>query len=391
MPRDVSVGRYPFLRQMRAFQLLQAARIALSPGSIAISMAATFLFFVAHWLAGDVVRTADSVNVPPITVQQTSTGELIESHVALPNRSQIVARAFTLQSFLWPWTSVFHPARTILSSDVSWGYRTKALFSFAFALGLWSLAGTVICRRAAILFGGHRESSIQAALQYSVRRWYSAIMAPLTPLFATLIAGLLIAIIGLIGRLPWVGQAWLLLSSPVILILAGAMAFLLLVTTVGWPLMVAAVATDDCDSFGALSRAYSGMTSKPWYVLSFIAVSFGAGTVLMSLAHLFADTTIWCALSSAAWGSGNERATSALFSPLSFLLRLAVGAVGSSFFWSAATISYLLLRQQVDGVPIDTVAVDDEARPAREPLPVVGIPATDVRADLNGESFSHRN
>lgn len=381
MPNDVYVGRYPYLRQVPAFRLLQAARIALSPGSIVISMIASVLFLILNRLLVGGVGFVLPMQGPAAVFERVVAEETWRSGPLLLNE----------RSFLWPWTSVLFPAMTSLSADVSRGRLFGAALFFLFAIGLWSLVGTILSRRAAMLFTGEMESTMKNAIQYALRRWHSSAMAPLTPLFAASIAALVAATYGVIGRLPLVGALWLLLGSPFIAILAGAMAFLLLVTAIGWPLMVAAVATDDCDSFGALSRAYSGLTSKPWHALGFLAVMLLVGVVLMLVVNLFAETAFWCAMTSVAAGSGQDRAQTSLLMPLSILMHLVIQGIGGSFFWSAATISYLLLRQQVDGVPLDKVAADDECRPVRDPLPVVGIPATDARADFNGEAFSRRN
>ena len=391
MPSEVYVGRYPFLRQVPAFRLLQAARLALSPGSVVISTLASLLFLTLTWVLGNSIDVDQAVPVASEVFEKAFSGDLASWRSDLLNSKSLLGQSLGGQSFLWPWESALYPAVTSLSSGIGWGRRIKTLVLFLIALGLWSIVGTVLCRRTAVLFASEDKSSMRNAIQYGLRRWHSSLMAPLTPLFAALIAGIVAAAYGLIGRLPLVGSLWLILGSPFVLLLAGAMAFLLLVTAVGWPLMVAAIATDDCDSFGALSRAYSGLTSKPWYALGFLAVGLVTGMILMSVVSLFAETTIWCAMSSVAAGSGRERAQGSLLMPLTILVSLIVHGVGASYFWSATTISYLLLRQQVDGVPVDQVAVDDESRPVRDPLPVVGMPATDARASSNGESFSRHN
>ena len=159
------------------------------------------------------------------------------------------------------------------------------------------------------------------------------------------------------------------------------MAFLMLTTAFGWPLMVAAVSTDDCDSFGALSRAYSCLTGRPWHLMSYASIGTLVGVVLMSVVHLIAETTIWCAMSGMALGMGEELAYGSLRGTLPPVVRELVTGVGISFFWSASVVIYFLLRLDVDGVPLDRIAADDDARPVRDPLPVVGIPATDARTE----------
>jgi hypothetical protein len=62
-------------------------------------------------------------------------------------------------------------------------------------------------------------------------------------------------------------------------------------------------------------------------------------------------------------------------------------AVLASYFWSATTVIYFLLRQSDDGTPLDQVYIPGPP-PKAEPLPLVGVaasqqpvierPATDV-------------
>ena len=46
-----------------------------------------------------------------------------------------------------------------------------------------------------------------------------------------------------------------------------------------------------------------------------------------------------------------------------------------SFFWSATTVIYFLLRQSDDGTPLDQVYIPGPP-PKPEPLPVVGVAAS---------------
>ena len=134
--------------------------------------------------------------------------------------------------------------------------------------------------------------------------------APLIPLAAAVLVGLMIAMFGLLGRLPFLGGPWLFVASPILAILGFAIAFLLLATAIGWPFMVAAVSTDDCDSFGGLSRAYSGLTGRPWQVAVHAVLGLLGGPdpdvgrhARRRLHHL------GCAMSGTAIGSGMNKLT----------------------------------------------------------------------------------
>ena len=257
------------------------------------------------------------------------------------------------------------------------------MLRFALALCLWSLVGSILCRRSAMLFVGNDESTVRRGIDYGLRRWRASASGPLIPLASALLIGLMIAAIGLVGRLPGLGFIVFWIALPVVIIMGFTMAFLLLATAFGWPLMMAAVSTDDCDGFGALSRAYSGLSGRPWHAMGYASIGTLVGVVLMAVVHLIAETTIWCAMSGTALGSGEEWAYESIQVILTPVVHALVSGVGISFFWSTAVVIYLLLRLDVDGVPLDRIAVDDDARPVRDPLPVVGIPATDARTGID--------
>ena len=376
MPDDISVSRVTFRRQFPVLRLFDAAAIALSPASVAIATLASVLVSVSWWLVGFLIPFTPSAHM----FNDRINGWL-QTFKSFPT-----ADFASSEAFIHPWNSVVHPATLILDSSGSWNGRFAGLVQLLLAIGIWSLAGTILCRRSATLFVGNDESTIRSAIQYSIKRYPASATGPLIPLFTALLIGLFIAGIGFFGRLPFLGYLWLMIASPVVMILGFAIAFLLLVTAIGWPLMVAAVATDDCDSFGGLSRAYSCLTGRPWHAFGFWLISLLIGLILMSVVNLLIGTAFSCAMSCTGFGCGDEQAQSSLLFPLSGLSNIAISGVGVSFFWSASTVIYLLLRLEVDRVPLDRLALDDDARPARDPLPVVGIPATDAWKQSNGQA-----
>ncbi len=381
MPDATSPDRSSFRRQFPVLRLFDAAAIALSPASVAIASVASVLIYISWWLVGYQIpftRSAYSLS--------DSTERWLQTIGSIPKPEFL-----TYETVLRPWTSVTYPGILILESSSSWNERFAGLVLLLLAIGIWSLAGTILCRRSATLFVGKDESTVRSAIQYCLVRYPASVAAPLIPLFTALLIGLMIAGIGFVGRLPLLGSLWLLIASPVVMIFGFAIAFLLLVTAIGWPLMVASVATDDCDSFGGLSRAYSGLTGRPWHVLVYGLISLLIGIVLISMTKLLIATAFFCTMSSIGFGSGEEQAQSSLLSPLTILSHIILSGVGVSFFWSASTAIYLLLRLEVDRVPLDRLALDDNARPARDPLPVVGIPATDAWKQSNGQAPPESN
>ena len=370
MSDDVSVRRISFRQQFPAFRLLEAATIALAPSSMLIATLASILLGGTGGIVEQVFPGEQPARITGAFDEMWST--LIPGW--FPNNVMPAVDAL-----IRPWSSSILPVVALLTTSPNWYGCLRAVIELLLNLGLWSLAGVILCRRSAILFSGNEESTIPNAVQFSLKRWPTTMGAPLIPLFSAFLLGLIAAGFGLVGQLPFIGPLWLTVTSPATTLLGFAIAFLLLATAFAWPIMVASVATDDCDSFGSLSRAYSGLSGRPWQALGLACVGLLTGTVLISLVLLLGITTVWCTISSVALGSGTERADESLLKPATNLVRLVTSGVGISFFWSTTTILALLLRREVDGVPLERLAQDDNLRPPHDPLPVVGIPATDVR------------
>lgn len=361
--------RFPWLR------IFDCAQISLSPASVMISTLAIVLLNLFEGLVDLVFALPDPVQLTSTTV--TLWPVIAEAPGSIESLTQVLTR---------PWQSVFRPIALALIPSGELFSRFNGVSRFAISLGLWSLIGLILCRRSAHLLTGNDESTFVRACRYSFRRWSASCGAPLIPLAAALLVGILVAVAGLVGRLPLLGGLWLFAGSPVFAVLGFVIAFLLLATALGWPLMVASVSTDDCDSFGGLSRAYSGLTGRPWHLAFYAILSALVGLILLKAVTLIAEFTIWCTIACTAFGSGSEQANQWLLSPSRTIIDEIVNGIGVSYFWSAAVTISLLIRQDIDGVPLGRLAPDDDARPVRDPFPVVGIPAVDAPPASNGEA-----
>ena len=180
------------------------------------------------------------------------------------------------------------------------------------------------------------------------------------------------------AELPWIGPSVAVVLSPVLLASSLIGGFLLIATLIGWPLMLAAIAYDDCDGFGALSRAYSQWTGRPWYFVWSWCVAACAGTIALLLADGFGQWTLHLASLVVQTSLGDTAAGQSASQSIQSMIRFLIQAYAISFFWTSATIVYALLRQSVDWMPLDHLAPDDDERPQRDPLPVVGMPAMET-------------
>jgi hypothetical protein len=170
------------------------------------------------------------------------------------------------------------------------------------------------------------------------------------------------------------------------------MAILLLGLLFGWALMWPTISVEGTDSFDALSRSYSYTFNRPIAYLFYVIVAGVIGLLAAFVVYYFVEWTTELAFWSASWGATSARiqeikqlrlqlealrnappeARDAALQNVSGTLQFGahvlnfwincVALLGAayffSFFWTAATAIYYLLRSSVDGTEPDEVAVD---------------------------------
>lgn len=304
------------------------------------------------------------------------------------------AAAFSL---LTPVRTLIEPGRALFWSNNSWSSLALAWTQLLWALTVWSLIGGALCRMNALQFATRRRIGVWAALKFSRRQLLGYLVAPLLPLSAVLILLGFNWLLGYVAALaPAVGDVALGIGWGLVLFCGFLMAMLLLGIVTGWPLMIASISTEDSDGFDGLSRAFGYLFDRPWHAALFgffslpifaasrivvailigltvslaaHAVERGSGSELMHWSTRTIDFRRANLRSPAGhvaddldatltgtrrfnWsGSTSERATIA-WTCIPALLYV---GFGPSFFWSATTVSYFLLRKSDDGTPLDSV------------------------------------
>jgi hypothetical protein len=209
------------------------------------------------------------------------------------------------------------------------------------------------------------------------------------------IFGLGIFLLGLITNIPWAGELIMALFIIVVLVAGLLMTFAIIGLGAGINLMFGAIAYENSDAFDAVSRSFSYVYAKPWRLafytllaavygsISYLFVRFFA-FVLLGISRWFMSLGIWTSGNKAQqlnklvaiWpkpeffnllGSGLEVSKNATESIAAFVVHLAVLVVAGlviafavSFYFSASTIIYCLLRNKVDNTALDNVFIEAE-------------------------------
>ncbi len=193
-------------------------------------------------------------------------------------------------------------------------------------------------------------------------------------------------------RVPYVGELLLGAISPLLFIVGLVMVVLAIWCVAGGMLMSGAVASSDATVFDAWSRAFHYVFTHPWRYLWYLLVLAGYGTVIVAFVWGVRVATEWAVLTPIALGlqgdfdvvyhfmtSGvpvaAEQARTAprllafFLSIDRFLLTLLFLSAVCSFFATAKTVIYFLMRRVADGTPISEVHLEPRDRDFVCPAP----------------------
>ena len=349
--------------------LLRAAQLALRIRVLLLALAAVAMFSVGQ-LAIHRLPFHARYGASPTFLDVLNTKSL-DSHRFDLNPQGGINR----WSLAWPWISTGRPGAELFfrpsqATASSWSTVATHWTDLLWSWLVWGIFGGAMVRMHAVRFARDESVPPLHAVRFTSRLWQSYLYAPLLPLlgaFALSAAG------WIVGRADaWYagGQGGVLLVMGWLPTLASlAMALLLLLILASWPLMVAAISVEGSDGLDGLSRAFGYVVNRLWDFLFLVAVAVGVGL----LTAYFTDWLFGMTFQLAEWSVGVRGVTS--FDVWADFLKMLQLAVLGSYFWSATTVIYFLLRQSDDGTPLDQVYIPGPPSKA-EPLPLVGVAAS---------------
>jgi len=279
-----------------------------------------------------------------------------------------------------------------------WALKYHTVYSIILlliAMIMFSIAGGAICRGAALQFSKDERPGITQCLKFSLKKFISLFFAPLAPVILITIFGIGIFLLGLITNIPWAGEIIMALFIIVVLVAGLLMTFAIIGLGGGVNLMFGAIAYENSDAFDAVSRSFSYVYARPWRLAfySFLAAVYGSisylfvrffALFLLGISRWFMSLGIWTSGSKAqqlnklvaVWpkpelfnflGNGLEISKNATESIAAFVVHLVVLVVAGtvvafavSFYFSASTIIYCLLRNKVDNTALDNIFIEAE-------------------------------
>lgn len=414
--------RWPWLILLRTFRLaIDVRKLLMAALALALTAAGWWSFAQIFAGAGDPVLQA-TAGVAQVWPWNPSAETAVTS--TLPGG---LGRAFSLDGvwqmqgpFLAAWGQLVEPFVQLFNYRLSIAGFTYFLLCALWAVAVWALFGGAITRIATVELALEERVPLSQALGFSRSHWPSYFWAPLFPLVGILIVVVLMSIVSWLLRFD-LGVLLLSIIWPLYLLAAFFMAIVLLGLVVGWPLMWATISSEGTDMFDALSRSYSYVYQRPLHYLFYAVVAVLFGLLTWLLVSLFASAVVYLSFWGASWTAGAERTEQLLqhAAPFNILdttrgaqqadenvstaLRAGASLIGFwagcvnllalgfvfSYFWTASTAIYLLLRRDTDATEMDEVFVEGlDERHSLPPLKTdtAGVPLAD--ADESVESPS---
>ncbi|MCA9252089.1 MAG: hypothetical protein R3E58_09485 [Phycisphaerae bacterium] len=265
----------------------------------------------------------------------------------------------------WDWNSIGWVGPLIREH---WFFGVCLMIPLVF---LWSLIGGAILRMLAYRQTQDLHLSIGRSLEFSIQHyWRGYLLAWVLPVGFAMLVSAMVIIYGMMMAIPWVGDliGGLLFFIP--LALGFLLAFGVLVVLIGGHLFSPGVAVGGAHGADAVTSAVSYVLSRPFRAIAYFAMTclmIWATAAFLAFLVQLAESITTCLISfgEGVWsarGDGRSDKTSQFLMEcwLGGLHYIARGAVTCVFF-SGSLVSFLLLREAVDGKgrgEVDGVGVD---------------------------------
>ena len=273
-----------------------------------------------------------------------------------------------------------------------WLLRFHAIYFILFmawALVIWALFGGAICRIAAVHVARDEKISFEQALRFSASKLTSFFSAPISVLLIILVLGAALGVGGMLMYLPVIGP--IVVGAFFILALVAGLIITLAATgtVAGFGLLYPTIAVEGHDSFDAISRSFSYVYARRWKMIFYSVVSLVYGALCFIVLRWFVFVMLACTQFFTGWFlwgkphqywpqiwppvSYHDMAYRINFQGLAwseavaaFLIALWVyvvltflGAFVISFYFSANTIIYYLMRAASDDTDMNEVFIEE--------------------------------
>ncbi len=393
-------------------KVFQSFRMAIQPSKLIIAFFAIILIWLVGWTMDFATRSVITAGPEAPAASITELQIYLEAPDAVPAflklNAQTTGRTGVFH-VLWHFAAAkFHavlialPELNVQAAQanvdqylraVAWAFQYHTLYIIIFVLlklAVIAVAGGAICRISALQFARGEKPGLIEAVGFSLKRFRHFYFAPLFPVVIIIAFAILFFLVpGLLANIPKGGVLILAVCVPFLLLVGAVIAIIIIGLAAGFGLMFPAIAYGGLELFDSISHAFSYIYSRPWRMTcyNFLAAIYGAACyifvrffafLILLSTHTLLAFFIWTKTAdginklNAVWPKPTlmDLANSASLTAPSgwtqvvaaFIISLAVlviiGLLVSfviSFYFSANTIIYALMRNKVDKTPFDDV------------------------------------
>lgn len=235
------------------------------------------------------------------------------------------------------------------------------------ALLALSIFWAMNARSSAVRLASSERSGFFDSLKYTLDNYKTIVCLCLVYLFFTFLPALIAW--GLHWGASLCGQEIGAVILPAKLFFVFCFGISFVFFTVAFPLMMSAIAVEKCDAFEAFSRGLSYVLARPLHYFFYLLIAGIFALIGFFLLQLAVQCSLTFLKNFVPLLSENARSGWSLFWIRSLLL-IPFGFL-LTFFITAETTIYLILRRSVDGTPVATWHSNSSHKPSRKLSPLM--------------------
>jgi hypothetical protein len=179
---------------------------------------------------------------------------------------------------------------SIVGGELTWYGWVLFLAGIVFWIIIWLLYSTAAAKLTYQQLKGDDFYTAREAMGFVGKNWKSVIFSPIMVIFIILFLLVCGIIVGLLGKIPYVGELGFAIFGIPIFVVALFLVFLAVVFCVGIVLGPAIVATAREDSFETMIQFFSSIWSQTW---RFVVYNTLLGAIAIVCVYVFGAFSYW--------------------------------------------------------------------------------------------------
>lgn len=266
---------------------------------------------------------------------------------------------------------------TALRGGIAFGSFAAGVWNIFWVVGVWGMVGGMLARRSVQELGLKITAPWVETVRWVQGRWLSIVWSVLMPLSLVASIALLPWGIGWISNATWVGGALASILMIPIAFLGLGLGWVCAISLFGFSFSTVAIVTENqADAFDGMSRATAYTFQRPATLFLGVCIAEVLGYFSGSIVSIVLNTGYNVVAQS--FHASSAFALQSEGNWLAFIVRgmvpLLIAAYGFSFFWTASSALYLVLRKEIDHAEFDAISMKNNDEPKALPklAPVPG-------------------